>query len=389
MPRRTGFRPPPLLALLLLLPLAGAPAAAGPNLLKNPGFEAGLPGHPWMPAGWDTSRAGLSSVFFGRDTLVPHSGSYSVSLANASGVYPLAHNWSQSLVVGREMWGKDLVFSVWTRTMGLEGRAYIKIDAYRDSISKMARVWKVERDEAARRLKIPPIDDPILDLGWKRQFFSEPETDWVRREVRIHIPPSVNMVFVRCGILGTGQLMLDDASLTVETARPAVDPPLHTNLLQDPGFEGDGNDWEYSLPPYADMKAERDSTVAHGGRASLRMESPPAGIVPAKAGVSQVFSSRALAGKRLRFTGHIKCDSLQNAAFLSLFCHSVSGVTQNVSLAQYSGTTDWSPASVEIDVPPDAYQVWAWFTYTVPSRGTVYFDDASLVVTGKATAAKP
>jgi hypothetical protein len=368
---------------------AGAVHAAPANLLRNPGFEESLGDHPWMPSGWDTSRAGLSSVFFGRDTLVPHSGSYSVSVANASGVYPLSHNWSQSLQVGPELWGKDLVFSVWTKTMGLEGRAYIKLEAYRDTIGKMAAIWKMDRAAAGKRLRLPPIDDPILDLGWRREFFSDPESDWTRREVRVHVAPSVNMAHVRLGLLGTGQLMIDDASLTVEPSRAPADPPLHTNLLADPGFEGDGNSWEYSLPPYADMRAERDTVVTRGGKASLAMLSPPVGLVPGKAGVSQVLDARPLAGKRIQLVGHIKCDSLQNSAFVKLYSHGVSGIHENVSVWTCQGTQDWGEAKVELDVPEDAYEVWAWFSYMAPTRGRVWFDDASLVVTGKATAAKP
>jgi hypothetical protein len=379
---------PILLAILVPLAFAAAaPArAATVNLLDNGGFVKSLGEHPWMPSGWDTSRAGFSSVFFGRDTLEPHGGSYSVSVANASGTYPLAPNWSQALIVDRNIWGKDLVFSVWTRTMGLEGRAYIKLEAYRDTISKMSKIWRVPRDAAGRRLEITPIDDPILNLGWQREYFSDPETDWIRREVRVYIPASVNIVFVRCGLVGTGQLMLDDASLTLETARPMAAPALRTNLLADPGFEENGNAWEYSLPPYPDMHAERDSTVAHSGKSSLLFTSPAAGMVQTRAGVSQVFNNRALAGKRLRLTGYIKCDSLRSSAFVSLFCQTISGVVQNVSTDVISGTTGWEKSTVEIDVPPDAYAVWAWMSYTAPTPGRVHFDDASLVVVGDATA---
>ena len=86
-----------LLAALLLLPgivadVTGRPAspAVRPrNLLRNPGFEQGLEGHAWMPAGWDTSQSGLPTVFFGRDTFMVHSGKYAVNIANLSTVYPM------------------------------------------------------------------------------------------------------------------------------------------------------------------------------------------------------------------------------------------------------------------------------------------------------------
>lgn len=383
-PARTHLLAALFAVIALALPAAGNASPA--NLLKNPGFEESLGDHPWMPSGWDTSRAGFSSVFFGRDTLEPHSGGYSVSLANASGLYPLAPNWSQALMVDHSMWGKDLVFSAWTRTAGLEGRAYIKLEAYRDTISKMSKIWKVTREAAGRRLEITSINDPILNLGWAREFFTDYESGWVRREVRVFVPPTVDMVFVRCGLIGTGQVMLDDVSLTLETARPPSAPPLNANLLIDPSFEGNGNGWEYSLPPYPEMRAERDSTVAHAGKASMLMLSPTSGMVQARAGVSQVLNDRGLAGKHLRLTGFIKCDSLHSSAYTAIYCQTLSGVVQNVSTQIYSGTTDWLPSTVEIDVPRDSYAVWAWFSYTAPTIGQVRFDDASLVVIGDAAA---
>jgi hypothetical protein len=288
--------------------------------------------------------------------------------------------------VGRELWGKDLVFSIWTRSIGVEGRAYIKLEAYRDTISKMSKIWNIDRDTAAQRLGIGALDDPIIDLGWKRLYFSDPETDWVRREARVYVPPSVNMVYARCGLIGTGQLMLDDASLTGQPALPAPEPPLRTNLLVDPGFEGDGNAWEYSLPPYPDMKAERETVYVHSGKASLGMSSPPEAMVQGRAGVSQVVGNRSLAGKRVRFSGFIKTDSLMSDAVLKLYCHTQHGVVQEVAITSFSGTMDWGKSSVEMDVPPDTYELWVWFSYTAPAKGRVYFDDASLEVLGRATA---
>ena len=270
---------------------------SGQNLLANPGFEKPLADHPWMPAGWDTFPSGLPTVFFGRDTFLVHSGRYAVNIANLSTYVPMFHNWSQTLVVGRETWGKDLVFSVWTRSNGLQGRAYVLLQAYRDTIGKMAQVWKVDRDAARQRLGIQSTDDPLVNLGWDREYFSDTETEWVKREVRIFVPPSTNTVIVRCGIFGTGQVLFDDASLQAVAALPAPELPLNTNLLADPGFEGDGNDWEYSLPPYEGIRAERDTTVAHGGRASIHMQGGLEGPVPVRTGVCQVLANRSLSGK--------------------------------------------------------------------------------------------
>jgi hypothetical protein len=362
------------------------------NLLKNPGFEQPLPDHEWMPAGWDTSISGLPTVFFGRDTLLAFKGNYSVSLANLSVLFPMGHNWSQALLVdstavGRKMWGKDLVFSVWTRSIGIEGRAYILLQAYRDTISKMSMIWGVDRDAAQRRLNIKPVDDPLIDLGWKRQFFTANETQWVRREVRVYCPPSVNVIFVRLGMQGTGQVMFDEASLTVEDPLPAKAPVPGENLLAEPGFEDDGAAWEFSIPAYRGMRIDIDSTVAHTGKHSVRCQSGEGEYVIARSGACQVICNRALQGKRVRLTAWCKTDSLRGTAYTKIYCHTLSGMKQVPQGQQFGATTDWTQTTLEMDVPDDTYAIWAWCAWDAPVPGLVWWDDASLEVIGPSESA--
>jgi hypothetical protein len=376
-------------ALLLVLAAARAGAAPTPgsstNLLANPGFEEPSAGHPWMPAEWDTSRTDSPTVFFGRDTFLVHGGRYAVNIANTGILVPIWHNWNQTVLVGPETWGKDLIFSVWTRNNGLAGRAYVLIQAYRDTIGKMAKLWGIPRDPAGKRMGINKMDDPLLDLGWKRLYFDDPETGWVPREVRVFVPPTTNVVYVRCGLLGTGQVIFDDASLTVARAHLAPPLPTHKNLLADPGFEGDGHAWEYSMPPYEGQRIDRDTTQARSGRACIRFTSGDDGMIQARAGVCQVFDYR-LAGKRLRLSGWVKTDSLRGGlAYLKLYCNSLSrGMIQCEPGKVLDMTNDWTPLSLDMDVPADAYAVWAWFAYNVPSSGIVYYDDTSLEIIGPA-----
>jgi hypothetical protein len=381
-----------LAALTLALTVAAPCAAAGPSgeLLLNPGFEDSLETHPWMPSAWDTSLTDLPTVFFGRDTFLAHGGRYAVSVANTSTIVPAWHNWSQTVIVGPESWGKDLVFSMWTRSNGLQGRAYILLQAYRDTIGKMTKIWGIPRDLAGQRVGINKLDDPLLDLGWKRAYFSDPETDWVRREVRVFVPPSTNMVYARGGLVGTGQVIFDDASLRLEVARPTPPLPTHTNLLADPGFEGDGNDWEYSMPPYNGLRIDRDTTLAHSGKACIRYTSSPDGYVQARVGACQVLG-RGLAGKRVRLSAWAKTDSLLGSmAYIRLYSNSLSrGMVQSDPGKNLSLTTDWTQLSLEVDVPPDAVENWAWFAYNVPATGTAWYDDTSLEVLGPANTPAP
>ena len=386
--RRAALSGAALLAALAVAPAgpAGAPReawSAAANRFLNPGFELSLPDHPWMPAAWDTSVSGLLSVFFGRDTFVVHGGRYAVSVANLSTLVPMAHNWSQSFIVDRNWWGKDVVYSIWTRSNGLQGRAFIRAAIYRDSLSKMARTWGVSRDHAGNALGLKPIDDPQLELGWKSLYFIDPETDWVRREVRLHIPPSSNWLRLSFGISGTGQVIFDDASLTLERAASPPALPLRTNLIKDPGFEGDGTAWEYSVPPYEGTRVERDTTLAHSGKVCMRFEDAGNGFNLVPTGACQPILNRNLGGKHVRLTGWLKTDSLSGTANLAMFFRTPQGSESPVPQL-HSGTMDWTEISLEADTPPDTYEAWLWFMYESPARGRVYFDDVSFEVLGPA-----
>ncbi len=366
-------------------------APAAKNLLANPGFEKGLAGHEWMPAGWDTSDAGVSTVFFGRDTLLAHSGHYGVNIANTSTTYAMGHNWSQSLLVGREAWNKTATFTVWTRSVGQDGRAYLLLQAYRDTISKMSRIWAVDREEAARRLGIAAVNDPLAELGWDREQWMDNPDGWVKREAKIFVPPSTNMIFVRGGLMGTGQVAFDDASLTLSPAMPPAPAPANQNVLVDPSFEERGLAWEWAIPPFPGTEVVWDSTVAHTGRGSMRVSDRGQSPVATRAGVAQVIPGSRIRGKHVKLSGWFKGDSIAAECYVKLYFQTPGGVIQTAGSHSYSGTFDWTQTAIDADAPPDTEEAWAWMMFSVPATGRVWMDDATLVVTGSATsaAAKP
>ena len=381
-----------VLLLMIVAALLPHPAAAanpaGKSLLQNPDFERGMPTHPWMPSGWDTSMADLPTVFFGRDSFLVHGGKWAVNVANMSAAFPMAHNWSQTLLVGPETWGKTAVLKVWTRSNGIEGRAYIMLQAYRDTVTRMARIWNVDRDEALRRLGIHNVDDPLLDVGWKRTQFDDPLTDWVQREARAYIAPGTNVLFVRCGLTGTGQVLFDDASLTLEKTPPFTLAAKGENLFADPGFEQRGLAWDIAIPPFEGAKVVLDSTVAHSGRFSMRCADFHDGLVEARMGVAQPIPGRRVRGQRLRLSAWFKGDSLQGTALVKIYAQGLrTHVLQSPAAELLSGTWDWKQIAIELDIPDDAELVWANLQVIAPASGTVWFDDASLEVVGPARAA--
>src|SRR5258705_5428147 len=204
----------------------------------------------------------------------------------------------------------------------------------------MARDWKLDRSTAGRRLLLSGVNDPVTDLGWKRESFGDNTTDWVKRSVRVYLPPTTSIVTVRMGLFGTGQVLFDDASLTLETAEPATVPPLHANILQDPGFEGDALAWELSTPPFPPYLAARDTVIAHTGKACMHFRCV-AGLIAGRSGVAQVFCNRALSGKRLRLVGYAKAESLGSSVFVDLFFHTKTGFARTSSPQTVYGNMDW------------------------------------------------
>jgi hypothetical protein len=211
----------------------------------------------------------------------------------------------------------------------------------------------------------------------------------VRREVRVHVPETVNSIYVRCGLIGTGQMMFDDASLTLVPAAPPATYALNTNILRDPGFEQGALAWEWAIPPFEGAKVERDSTVAHSGQASMRCSDMHDGFTPVRMGMAQAIDARPLRGKHLRVSAWFKGDSLSTTALAKIYCDTQHGMVQSGAGELLSGPFDWTLNSMEFDVPWDAEMLWAWYMLNAPCTGRMWIDDASLEITGPSNTPRP
>ena len=152
-----------------------------------------------------------------------------------------------------------------------------------------------------------------------------------------------------------------------------------------------------AIPPYEGSKIVVDSTVAHSGRRSIRLQDFWDGLVETRIGVGQSVAGRSLRGLRVRLTGWFKGDSLVGTAMVKMYSHGLkSRVVQSPGAELLSGSWDWKQLVIELDIPEDSEIVWAHLQAIAPARGTVWIDDASFEVVGPsrsaakpATAAKP
>lgn len=394
----------PSLVALSLLTLSGLlvhcanPASASAqtgrastNLLANPGFEEG---GLFTPSEWDTTVAGVPTVLFYWDPDMTHGGAKSASIVNAGDVIPIWHNWNQIIPAAGRYVGRDLELSVFTRSAQLSGRGYIMVQCYRDTVMVYARQKNMSRDQARKEMGYKYADDPQLELGWARQYFSPESSDWTERKVRVYVPPTTNLILVRCGLYGPGQVWFDDATLTALPPRLPAPITLGRNLLANPGFERPFDDWEFSMPPTASAVIEPDSTTAHSGRFSALLTSARKPAFETYQNACQVFNARNFSGKRVRLSGWCKLENVNDtSAFLSVYSTGLYGVGGSLAGDALSGTRDWTFYSVEWDVPKDTYTVWARAGF-LTTIGKCWWDDLKFEVLGdsqarrKATAAK-
>jgi hypothetical protein len=364
---------------------------ASTNLLANPSFEEG---GLFTPSEWDTTVAGVPTVLFYWDPDMTHSGGKSASIVNAGDVIPIWHNWNQIIPAAGRYVGRDLELSVFTRSAQLSGRGYVMVQCYRDTVMVYAREKNISREAARKEMGFKFADDPQLELGWARQYFSPESSEWTERKVRVYVPPTTNLILVRCGIFGPGQVWFDDATLTAVPARQPAPIALGRNLLANPGFERPFDDWEFSMPPTPGAVIEPDSTTAHSGRFSALLTTQHKPAFQTYQNACQVYNARNFSGKRVRLSGWCKLDNVNDtSAFLSVYATGLYGVEGSLAGDALSGTRDWTFYSVEWDVPKDTYTVWARAGYQA-TLGKCWWDDLKFEVLGdsqarrKATAAK-
>jgi hypothetical protein len=292
------------------------------------------------------------------------------------------HNWNQMISNAGNLVNKDLELTAWVRSsqMGGGGRGYVMLQAYRDTVMNKALAEGITREQARVQMGYKFADDPQLETGWARRYFSGDLEEWTPLKVRMHVPPTTNLVVIRLGIFGSGQVWFDDAQLAV---RPAATTPiaLGKNLLANPGFERVLDEWEFSMPPTPQATIQRDSTVARTGRFSAKFTSPVKAAFQTYMNACQVWNARNLSGRRVRLSGWGKTQDLTDSAYLSVFSTGLYGVEGSLAGDAFTGTRDWSFYSVEFDVPKDTYTVWARAGMQA-SPGTTWWDDLKFEVLG-------
>jgi erythromycin esterase len=133
-----------------------------------------------------------------------------------------------------------------------------------------------------------------------------------------------------------------------------------------------------------------DSTVARGGRRSLRIDLRDTTNVPPQSIMLQIPSAFA-AGHEIQLTGYIRALMLNGRAALTLEAWKnqefAAADTAWLDGRAAAARPEWSERQLRIRVPPDAHSVVV--TAVLEAPGTVWFDDLELRVDGKAITEVP
>lgn len=139
--------------------------------------------------------------------------------------------------------------------------------------------------------------------------------------------------------------------------------------------------WTAGGPGAADFTFVRDSAFAHDGRTSVRLTATdePTGF----GGISTMLDGARYAGRHVHATAWLRTRELrgQGAALWSR----VDGVERNIAFATtqsrqlITGTRDWTPLSIDIDVPANAQRLFVG-TFSL-GEGTLWVDDVHIETT--------
>ena len=143
-----------------------------------------------------------------------------------------------------------------------------------------------------------------------------------------------------------------------------------------------GRRWSASSAQLSDFEIARDTSVAHGGRVSIRVHA--ADEPAAFANVSTVLPGPAYAGKRLRLSVFLRAQSLGGIG-AQLWARADADGRPSIAFANsqatpFRGTRDWTRLTISLDVPENAARIYLGALSL--SAGTLWIDDARIEADG-------
>lgn len=137
-----------------------------------------------------------------------------------------------------------------------------------------------------------------------------------------------------------------------------------------------------SNPENYDMRT--DLTVHHGGKASGHIKSKASATAEGFGTMMQGIKADDYRGKRIRLSGYVKGDNVENLAGLWMRVDGERGEQlsfDNMGNRPVKGTTDWKKYEVVLDVPASSRNIA--FGILLSGKGQVWVDDLQFEVVGQ------
>jgi hypothetical protein len=245
---------------------------------------------------------------------------------------------------------------------------FVKADAYRGKRVRFAGYLKTRdvTDWCGLWLR---VDGQGSQLGFdnmqSRAF--KGTNDWTRHETVLDVPEAAVRLAFGSVLAGPGQVWADDLTLEVVDAREVkstqpVEPKR--NFAERPSnldFEATGSGAALPVPGWTVLGRLPESYShrvaelgAHGGRGFLEVKSTQQGT-PRASFATQDIAAGPYQGRRVRFSAHLKTESVSEEAYLwvGLWSKQPSSFAATTG-KELKGTRGWQPYDVVVDVPADA-----------------------------------
>lgn len=235
------------------------------------------------------------------------------------------------------------------------------------------------------------------DTDWMQEPLLTGTNDWQAVELIWDVSQNARTIEIGLVLFGAGRVWIDDVQLElVDTTTPIAGhenklwwssdygyqfnlSTQFSNLDFEDDFVRQDTGWTLEDPRYYGIKYDEVEFVT--GLASARMESTRADNTNEAGALFQTIKAEHYRGQRLRLTGQLKTEAVEDWTGLVMRVADSSNETLSFdSLQKYAitGDTDWKRYEIVLDVPENSATISVGLI--LEGKGTVWLDDVQIEV---------
>ena len=275
----------------------------------------------------------------------------------------------------------------------------VRADAYRGKRIRFSAAMKTQDTMGGASLWLR-LDYARGQKAWNR--LDKPiigTTDWKRYEYVLDVPADAQGMQFGISMEGRGKTSVADVRLEIvdndaplskpdydaRFRRKSVAEPTNLNFKQ--GLTGWGRSANGNGTPSMEYDLRLDPAVTYQGSQSARLQNKISNPIGYGA-LRQDFQPETLRGKRVRFSGYLKTEDIQDYTGLLLVAVTPENdISWNMNSKPIRGTTDWTRYEYVVDVPQDCLTLM--FGASIRGRGKVWANSFQFEVVDSTTPVTP